>query len=149
MAKFDANQAADVLAMHQLVNDWAIEMDVHNGANMGALMTDDCQYVVRAQLRTSRAEVVAFYKERLASFHDGAPIHRHALVNHRVSFSGADTARIEFSLIYFSTMGSEAGTAETKPFSYADVWMDCRRESDGHWRIASFDSTPVFVRPMG
>lgn len=146
MAKFDASEAADVLAIHQVINEWAYEMDVNNGLSMGPLLTPDCQYVVRGELRNGRDAVVAFYNGRLAEFPDGPPIHRHALANHRVTFSGPDAARCDFNLTYFSSVVLKMGANIADPFSYADVWMDVRRCEDGHWRIASFDSTPVFVR---
>ncbi len=146
MAKFEANQVADVLAIHQVINEWAFEMDVNNGLTMAPLLTEDCQYVVRGECRDGRDAVVAFYTGRLGEFPDGPPIHRHALANQRVTFKSVDEARCDFNLTYFSSMVAKMGADVADPFSYADVWMDCRREADGHWRIASFDSKPVFVR---
>ncbi len=146
MAKFEPHQAADVLAIHQVINEWAAELDVGDGAEVGPLLTEDCQYVVRGQCRNGRDEVVAFYKARLGEFPDGPPIHRHALANHRVTFKSADEATCLFNLTYFSTASRADKATIPDPFSYADVWMDCRRCADGHWRIASFDSKPVFVR---
>ena len=151
MAKFEPHQAADVLAIQQVINEWATDLDITNGENMGDLLTEDCAYVVRGAKREGRDAVVEFYRGRkaeLAATPAGVPVHRHALSNYRVNFSGDDHAKVGFSLIYFSTAGTDAGTAETKPFSYADVFMECRRCADGHWRISSFDSAPVFVRPM-
>lgn len=149
MARFEAHQAADVLAIQQVINEWAAEMDVGNGLGMAPLLTQDCQYTVRAMVRNGRDEVVAFYKARLGEFPDGPPIHRHALTNYRIAFKGADEAKVDFNLTYFSTAAFADKATRPDPFSYADVWMDCRREADGHWRIASFDSAPVFVRVGG
>ena len=146
MAKFDAAQAADVLAIQHVINEWAYEMDVNNGLTMAPLLTEDCQYVVREVCRDGRDAVVAFYTARLGEFPDGPPIHRHALANHRVTFKSADEARCDFNLTYFSSVVAAMGADVADPLSYADVWMDLRREADGHWRIASFDSKPVFVR---
>jgi uncharacterized protein (TIGR02246 family) len=146
MAKFEANQVADVLAIHQVINEWAFEMDVNNGLTMAPLLTEDCQYVVRGECRDGRDAVVVFYTGRLGEFPDGPPIHRHALANQRVTFKSADEARCDFNLTYFSSVVTKMGADVADPLSYADVWMDCRREADGHWRIASFDSKPVFVR---
>lgn len=146
MAKFEPHQVADVLAIHQVINEWAFEMDVNNGVSMAELLTEDCQYVVRGVKRDGRDAVVAFYNARLGEFPDGPPVHRHALANHRVTFSSADEARCDFILIYFSGVVGAMGADLADPLSYADVWMDVRRCADGHWRIASFDSQPVFVR---
>jgi len=151
MAKFDLQQAADVLAIQQVINEWATDLDITNGENMADLLTEDCAYNVRGAWREGRDAVVRFYADRKAELSQtlaGVPIHRHALSNFRVTFRTPDDAGVGYSLIYFSTMGSDMGTAETLPFSYADVFMDCRRCEDGHWRISRFDSNPVFVRPM-
>jgi len=151
MAKFELHQAADVLAIQQVINEWATDLDIANGAGMGDLLTEDCAYNVRNVWRDGRDAVVQFYKtrlEELGATPAGVPIHRHALTNFRITFKTADEAGAAFSLIYFSTAGSQLGTSETLPFSYADVFMDCRRCDDGHWRISRFDSNPVFVRAM-
>ncbi len=149
MAKFDAAQAVDVLAINQLINEWAAELDVGNGVNLAPLLTDDCAYTVRAETRPGSAAVVAFYKQRLVDMGAtpaGVPLHRHALSNLRVNFTGADTATIGFGLIYFTAVVKTMGADLADPFSFADVSMDCRRESDGHWRISRFDSEPVIIR---
>ena len=149
MAKFEVSQVADVLAINQLINEWATELDINNGLEMANLLTDDCAYTVRGAPRSGPAEVVAFYtgrKAELAATEAGVPIHRHALSNLRVSFSGADSAKMEFGLIYFTEVVKGLGADVADPFSFADVSMDARRCADGHWRIARFDSAPVFIR---
>lgn len=149
MAKFDLEQAAAVVAIQQLINDWAHELDINNGVQMAPLLTQDCAYTVRAAPRHGPQEVVAFYGQRLAELSatpEGVPIHRHTLSNLRVDFRGPEEAAIEFSLVYFSTMGMASRTDHADPALFAEVQMDCRKESDGHWRIARFDSQPVFRR---
>jgi hypothetical protein len=149
MAKFEASQAADVLAVQQVIHEWASELDVGNGLDIAQYLTDDCRYTVRGGQRTSAAEVVEFYKGRKAEFEatpDGVPIHRHALSNMRVYFNGPDQANAKFGLVYFTAVVKGLGADIADPFSFADVDMDVRRCADGHWRIARFDSAPVFVR---
>lgn len=149
MAKFDPAQAADVLAVQQLVHEWANELDVNNGLQIADLLTDDCRYTVRGGPRHSPAEVVAFYQTRYAELDAtpaGVPVHRHAVINPRVSFTGPDEAVILFGMIYWSAMGMASGTDHADPALVADVSMDCRRCADGDWRIARFDSAPVFRR---
>jgi hypothetical protein len=151
LARFTAEQAQAVVEIQQLINDWGYELDIHNGQNIAELVTEDCAYTVGGTLRTGRAGVVQFYAERLARLAatpEGVPIHRHALANLRVSFASASEASITFNLIYFSTMGVAAGTDHAEPASYADVRMDCRRDADGHWRIARFDSNQAFRRVL-
>ena len=149
MAKFTAAQTADWVCIQQLINDWATEMDITNGVSMAELLTEDVSYTVRGVPRHGRAEVTAFYEGRLAELGAtpaGVPIHRHALSNLRVMFDGTDAAKITFGLIYFSSVVKGMGADHADPFSFADVFMDVRREADGDWRIAKFDSAPVFVR---
>ncbi|MFA7586820.1 MAG: nuclear transport factor 2 family protein [Novosphingobium sp.] len=152
MAKFEPQQAADVLAIHQLVNEWATELDINNGLSITGLLTEDCDYTVRGGPRHGRDAVLAFYRERhaeLSATAAGVPIHRHAVINPRVTFDGTDAARIDFGMIYWTAMGMASGTDHADPALVADVSMACRRCADGHWRIARFDSAPVFRRVAG
>jgi hypothetical protein len=150
VAKFDLEQVAAIVVIQQLVHEWAHELDVHNGLqHMGELLTEDCRYNVGGTWRENRAEVQQFYKERHARLQgtaDGLPFHRHALHNLRTSFRSADQADVEFGLIYFTTAGVAAKQDHADPALVSDVRMQCRRESDGHWRISSFDSTLTFRR---
>ena len=66
MAKFTIEQAAAVVAINQLINDWSIELDIDNGANILGLITEDCSYNVGGSIRNSSAEVAQFYAERKA-----------------------------------------------------------------------------------
>jgi hypothetical protein len=149
MARFTAEQAQAVVEIQQLIHDWGYELDIHNGKNIAEVVTEDCAYNVGGAVRNGRAEVVKFYADRearLAATPEGVPIHRHALVNLRTSFRSADEASITFSLTYFSTLGMASGVDHADPASYADVRMDCRRDADGHWRIARFESSQAFRR---
>ncbi len=149
MAKFTAEQAHAVVEIQQLINDWGYELDLNNGQNIADLVTEDCTYMLGGNAREGRASIVQFYAERLTRLGatpEGVPVHRHALSNLRVMFSGADAASITFNLIYFSTMGQASGQDHADPASYADVRMEVRREADGHWRIARFDSGQAFRR---
>jgi len=149
VAKFTPEQAVSYIEIQQLINEWSFELDVHNGAHIASLLTEDCGYLVRGGVRTGRDAVAQFYKERLetlAATPEGVPTHRHMLANLRVKFTSADAASIGFSLVYFSTAGVKAGTKHADPASAADVRMDVRRGADGEWLIANFDSTPTFIR---
>ena len=151
MSKFTPEQAVAILEIQQLINEWSYELDVHNGINIANLITEDCSYLVRGGVRTSRAAVVEFYKERLATLAatpEGVPIHRHILANLRVKFNSANDASIGFSLVYFTTAGMKSGTDHADPASTADVRMDVRRGADGEWLIAKFDSNQTFRRVL-
>ncbi len=149
MAKFTTEEAVAWVAIQQLINDWGYELDANNGLNIANLVTEECNYTVRAVARTSRAGVAAFYKGRIAEFPDGPPIQRHAQTNLRVQFKSADEASITFTLIYFTTAIVAAGASEADPCAIADVIMDVHRCDDGHWRISMFDSAQSLVRKFG
>ncbi len=149
MAKFSTEQATAWIAIQQLINDWGYELDVNNGLNIGDLVTEQCQYTVRAIPRLSRTDVCAFYKGRLEEFPDGPPEQRHVQSNLRVQFKSAQEASITFTLVYFTTAIVPAGASEADPCAVADVFMDVQCGDDGHWRIAKFDSKQSLVRKFG
>ena len=148
MARFDAEQTHAVVEIQALINEWAYDLDVNEGLGVPRLITEDCQYVVRAVLRPSRAEVDKFYKGRLEELKAtpaGPPLQRHVLSNFRFNFKGADEAGVAFTLVYFTTAGMTSGPKHADPAAVADVRMDCRRV-DGEWLISAFDSGQSFVR---
>ncbi len=151
MAQFTTEQAADVLAIQQVINEWAVELDIHNGINMAALVTEDCRYHFGPTVRVGRQEIVQHYTDRLARLgatEEGVPVHRHVQANFIVHFTGKDDAAVTFSLIYFSTLGIAKGTDHADPAAVADVRMECRREADGEWLISMFDSGQSFRRVL-
>jgi hypothetical protein len=149
MAKFTAEQAIAYVTIQQLINDWADELDINNGVKMAAHVTEECHYTVRGVPRLSRDEVVEFYKGRLVELEAtpaGVWEHRHILSNLRVDFRSDDHAAIEFKLVYFMSAGATPGLEHADPAAVADVWMEVRRDVDGHWRISRFDSNQHFRR---
>ena len=149
MARFTAEQSPAVVEIQQLINDWGFELDFNNGGRIAEVVTEDCVYVLGGAPKEGRAAIVQFYADRLARLSatpEGVPVHRHALCNLRVDFESEGLASITFNLIYFSTLGMTSGVDHADPASYADVRMNCRRESDSHWRIARFDSNQAFRR---
>jgi hypothetical protein len=149
VAKFNIEQAVAVAEIQQLINDWAHELDVNNGLHIAGLVSADCKYVVGGSPREGRAAVEKFYQdrlERLSARPEGVPTQRHTLSNLRVSFRSVDEASITFSLVYFTTAGMASGLNHADPAAVADVRMDCRRDKDGPWQIAMFDSNQTFKR---
>ena len=149
MAKFTIEQALVVAEVQQLINDWARELDVNNGLQIADLVTEDCLYVVGGNEHRGRPLVAKFYNDRLARLSaqpQGVPTQRHTLSNLRVDFRATDEVSITFSLVYFTTAGMASGLNHADPAAVADVRMECRRDSDGEWRIAKFDSNQTFRR---
>jgi hypothetical protein len=149
VAKFNVEQGLVVAEVQQLINDWAFELDVNNGLNISELITDNCSYAVGPTPRQGRAEVAAFYQqrlERLSAQPQGVPTQRHTLSNLRVKFVDTDNVSITFNLVYFTTAGMASGLNHADPAAIADVRMNCQRGYDGHWRISKFDSNQTFRR---
>jgi hypothetical protein len=149
VAKLSKEQAVVVSEVQQLINDWAYELDVHNGLEISNLVTEDCIYSVRGTSLEGRAAVENFYKQRLqdlSTHPTGVPTQRHALSNLRVKFRSASEVSITFTLIFFTTAGMASGVSHAEPAAVADVRMDCRRGGDEEWRIAKFDSNQTFRR---
>lgn len=149
MAKFTLEQALVVTEVQQLINDWAGELDVNNGLQIAALVTEDCVYNVGGNEHRGRPAVSKFYQDRLArlsALPQGVPTQRHTLSNLRVEFRASDEVSITFSLVYFTTAGMASGLNHADPAAVADVRMNCRRDSDEEWRIAKFDSNQTFRR---
>jgi len=150
MAKFTAEQAADVLAIKQVIYEWGDELDVNDGLKLeGAnVLTADCRYNVGGEWREGLAAAATFYRERKARLEaaGAVPVMRHQLMGLRVSFDGADKAKVGFQLLFFAKPGTPPIAGYCDPLAVADVRMECRREADGEWRISLFDSGQVFQR---
>ena len=149
MAKFTAAQAADVAAIQQVINEWGDELDTNDGLTMLAadVLTPDCRYNVGGAWRAGAEEAAQFYAERKVRLDaaGGAPVMRHIMSNYRVKFTAEDKAEIGFLLLFFARVGTPPFDT-CDPAAVADVQMECRREADGHWRIAMFDSGQTFRR---
>jgi SnoaL-like domain len=149
MAKFTAEQAPHLSAIHQLIYQWGDELDVQSGLTIRAsdVLTDDCRYNVGGEWRAGLAAVEGFYlarMERLTAA-GGAPVMRHIISNIRVQFTGENTASTGYLLLFFAATGT-APFDTCDPLAVADVKMDMRREADGEWRISMFDSGQIFRR---
>ena len=150
MAKFTAEQAADVLAIKQVIYEWADELDVNDGLkiNEANVLAQDVRYFVGGEWREGIDAVAEFYsarKQRLIEA-NALPVMRHMIVGIRVTFDGADKARTGYQLLFFAKPGTPPIAGYCDPLATADVRMEIKREADGHWRIASFDSGQVFQR---
>jgi hypothetical protein len=149
MANVTQEQSLAIASLQQLIHDWAYDLDIHEGLHVSGLVTEDCSYTVRGVPRHGPAAVAQFYKERLETLSaqpQGAPTQRHVLSNLRVSFRSITDVSITFTLVYFTTAGMSSGLKHADPAAVADVRMDCRRGSDGEWRIAKFESNQTFQR---
>jgi len=149
MARFTTEQAADVAAIQQVINEWGDELDTNSGLKMSDadVLTQDCRYFVGGEWREGLGATAQFYKDRMARLEaaGGAPVMRHIHSNFRVRFTGADVAEVGFLLLFFARVGTPPFDT-CDPAAQAEVQMQCRREADGHWRIAMFNSGQTFIR---
>lgn len=150
MAKFTPQQAADVLAIKQVVYEWGDELDIHNGLEMrqADVLAEDVAYNVGGEWREGLKAVEAFYQGRAEALRAGAGLMtmRHIITSLRVSFDDADNARVGYLLVFFAAVGEGPFDTYCDPLAVADVKMECRRDTDGEWRITRFDSGQIFRR---
>jgi ketosteroid isomerase-like protein len=151
LATFTIEETVSVAAINQLINDWVFELDFNHGVTIADLVTEDCSYPMASGFAQGRQAIVDAYRkrcDRLSSESDGVPPMRHLNANLRVSFVSPHEADITFGLLFFTAEGNPAGTRHTDAAAVADVWMNVRREDDGHWRIGRFESTQPFSRAL-
>lgn len=148
MAKFTPQQAADVLAIKQVIYEWGDELDLNNGLTMRRTdcLAEDVQYNVGGEWRDGLPAVEAFYKGRAEAMQAGAGLMtmRHIITSLRVAFDDADHARVGYLLVFFAALTDFDKYCD--PLAVADVKMECRRDPDGEWRITRFDSGQIFKR---
>lgn len=150
LARFTPEQAADVLAIKQVVYEWADELDINDGLKIreSDVLAKNVRYFVGGEWREGVDATAAFYTERKGRLEaaGGVPVMRHQIMGVRVYFDGTDKARMGFQLLFFAKVGTPPMAGYCDPLATADVRMEAVREADGHWRISMFDSNQVFQR---
>jgi hypothetical protein len=148
VAKFTPQQAADVLAVKQVIYEWGDELDVHDGLSIAqsGVLADQVRYFVGGEWHEGIAAVAQFYQDRKARLGDDAPVMRHVLSSLRVSFTSDAHAKVGFLLVFFAASGTPPFDAYCDPLAVADVRMECTKDAGGDWRIAMFDSGQIFRR---
>ena len=149
MARFDQEAAGAVAELQQLVNDWGYELDMNDCKGVPELCTGDCNYIVGGNSHRGPAAIARFYaarNERVRTQQkDGVRTQRHTISNFRVSFRDRHNASLTFLLVNYSAEGKAPVLNLVGPTIIADCQFKCRREPGGEWRIAEFNSQPVFI----
>jgi ketosteroid isomerase-like protein len=149
MPKFDQQSAVAAMELHQLIAEWADELDANGGLTMPRLCTEDCNYLVGGTSYRGHAAVQKFYADRgervRTQQKDGVRTQRHTVTNLQIGFTAADEADLKFLLVNYSAEGKAPAMNLVGPTIIADCRMQARREADGAWRISLFDSSPVFI----
>lgn len=134
----------------QLMNEWAHEVDTNYGQTMAEadLLTPDCRCKLEGKWISGLEAIAAFYKARFASIQPAgpAPIIRQLLSNFRIMPTGRNEALVGFNLLLFVQVGTVPFTDYCDPVEVADVRANCRRGTDGFWRISMLDSDRIFRR---
>jgi hypothetical protein len=150
VAKFDAEQAAAVAAITQVVNEWGREVDTNYGRSIkqADVLTKDCRCNLAGQWIKGLDEVAKFYAEHYERLKagEGPPVIRQIVTNFRVSFTSETEAKVGFVLLLFAKVGKAPFSDYCDPVEIADVRVECRREADDHWRISMLDSDRIFRR---
>ena len=150
MAKFELEQLAGIAAIKQVVYEWGDQLDLHDGMSIvdANILTSDVRYCVGGEWREGLANVGEFYKGRMARLKeaDAVPVMRHIISNLKIDFSSDTEAKVDFLLVFFAKAGEPPFSGYCDPLAVADVWMKCRKEEDGHWRICEFNSQQMFMR---
>lgn len=149
MPRFSNETALSALEVQQLILDWGHDLDINGGLKVADLCTGDCTYNVGGKVHTGPAAVTKFYTERAERIRtqqkDGIRTQRHSISNLRVLFKDKAQATVTFLVVNYSAEGKAPALNLVGPTIVADSRMECRREADGEWRIALFDSAPVFI----
>ncbi|MET0270707.1 MAG: nuclear transport factor 2 family protein [Sphingomonas sp.] len=149
MPRFTEANAVSALEVQQLIIDWGYELDLAGGAGIARFCTEDCNYLVGGTPYRSHAAITAFYAARnervRTQQRDGIRTQRHTISNIRLAFPDADHAAADFILVNYSAEGPAPARDLVGPTIIADCRMEFACGQDGEWRIALFDSTPVFI----
>lgn len=148
MAKFTPEQAADVLAVKQVIYEWGDELDINDGLKIleADVLADDVRYFVGGEVREGKEAVAQFYQSRKKSLGENAPVMRHIITSLRVSFAGQDHAKVGYMLVFFAKAGTPPFEGYCDPLAVADVKMECTRDAAGEWKISKFESGQIFRR---
>jgi hypothetical protein len=149
MPRFSNETALAAVEVQQLILDWGHDLDINGGLKVADLCTEDCAYHVGGKVHSGPSAVTGFYTDRAERIRtqqrDGVRTQRHSLSNLRVVFKDKDHASVTFLVVNYSAEGKAPALNLVGPTIVADSRMECRRDKDGEWRIALFDSAPVFI----
>jgi SnoaL-like domain len=149
LIKLSQDEVAATVMITTLITRWATELDRNNGLTLAPLIAEDCSYTNRGIPRHSPAEVIQFYRDRLDELNRtpaGPPTQRHVITNLLMEFPEDGKASVDFLLTYYLSSQKPPVTDMDGPTAIADCHMDCSRDANGCWRIASFDSVQNFIR---
>jgi len=150
MAKYSGEQAAAIAAIQQVVNQWGRELDTNGGLTLveADVLTEDCRYHIGGEWREGRDATARYYRARWDRLQagGGVPVIRMLFSNHCVSFTAEDRAEVTLLLQSFARVGDPPFIGHCDPSAVADVNIECRREADGHWRIARYEGRHIFER---
>lgn len=153
MRELDAETVAIVTTLQQMLYAFGHTIDARYGEGIAEFYAEDGTFVLGDNAYRGRAAITAFYEAHGRRIReeqrDGARQVLHAFVNVRVAVQDRDHATLDFFNINYSAEGARPVAGAIAPNMIVECHMACRREANGHWRIAEFRSVPQFVAGEG
>ncbi len=144
-----AEAALATVELQQLLYDIGHEIDANVGTDITDFYCEDGAFVVGTHRYEGHARIAAFYaaeRERVrTTLNNGERQLLHAFVNPRIFVHAADSATILCTNINFSAPGARPIEGPIAANMIVECRLDCRREADGIWRIALFESDIQFA----
>ena len=149
MRRLTSETALATVELQQMLYDLGYEIDTNTGRAIVQFYCPDGAFVVGEHRYQGHAQLEAFYaaeRERIATtLQDGERQLLHAFVNPRIFVHDESSATIKCFNLNFSAPGARPVAGPIAPNLVVECELKCRREDDGHWRIAEFSSALQFV----
>jgi hypothetical protein len=141
--------ALDTVLLEQMLHDYWREIDFNAGRNVADYWVDDGIFVVGDQVSVrGSVALTAFYADwakQVSALKSGVRTARHSSMSLRCLFEAEGVATLTFLALNFSGSGNPPLYDATAPTIISDARMECRRDAEGQWRIASFHAQPIFI----
>ena len=147
MPRFDQESAVAAMELHQLIAEWANELDANGGLTMPRLCTEDCVILVGGVTYRGHTAVQKFYSDRgervRTQQKDGVRTQRHTVTNLRVAFSGhaAGGGEIPARELFQGRERRRAATSwSARPSSPTAAWSSA-------WKPTASGASPCSTAP--
>jgi len=149
MRNFDSQKAITAIELEQMVVDYWREVDANGGANATRFFSEEIVADFGIIKFSGHEGVQKYYADRLEQIRktqkEGIRTTRHVFHNLQVEIETEDRATLRFLVATYGGEGHHPIFAGTKPVSISDTRFECRRQSDGQWKIFEFFGEPIFI----
>src|SRR5882672_4821131 len=109
MNNLTPDAALIAMQLQQLLMEFAHEVDLNSGKNIGAFYTEDGAFLLGDFAYRGRAAIIKFYTDRAARVlveeKDGVRTGRHTFINVRASVADSNNATLNFISAHYSGGG--------------------------------------------